>query len=243
MVALILAAGYGTRLYPLTKEIPKALLPVKGKPILGHLLDKLLSPEIGLKKLVFVSNHRYLEQLRKWLSASPPGIPWTVLDDGSTSEENRLGSMGDMAFAIRSGLPEEDLLVLGSDNLFGDDLKGFVRFAREKRPGVTLGAYEMPDRSLASRYGVLHVEGDRLISLDEKPKQPASSLVSTAVYFFPFQSVRWVLEYVQSASSTDTLGSFIHWLISKAPVFAYPLQGPWFDIGDMASYTHAQESY
>lgn len=243
MVALILAAGYGTRLYPLTKEIPKALLPIKGKPILQHLLDKLNFPEMGLKKLVFISNHRYLQQFLDWLSCSPPAIPWVVLDDGSTSEENRLGSMGDLAFGIRSGVCDQDLLIIGSDNLFGDDLAGFVRWAREKAPGVTLGAYELPDRSLASRYGVLTIQENRIVSFEEKPKQPTSSLVSTAVYFFSFQSIHWVLEYVQSAPSTDTLGSFIHWLISKTPVFAYPLRGPWFDIGDMASYTRAQRAY
>lgn len=244
MIALILAAGYGTRLYPLTRDLPKALLPVKGKPILQHVLDKIQAPALGLKQALFVSNHKYLLPLKERLNAVPPSVPWTVLDDGSTSEENRLGSMGDLAFAVRSGLPEkEDLLVLGSDNLFRDDLVGFVRFAREKAPDVTLGAYELPQREMACRYGVLALREDRVASFEEKPREPRSSLVSTAVYFFPFQSVHWVLEYVQGAPSADTLGSFIQWLIAKVPVFAYRLSGPWFDIGDMASYRQAEEHY
>ncbi|MBI3616310.1 MAG: nucleotidyltransferase family protein [Candidatus Omnitrophica bacterium] len=243
MVALILAAGYGTRLYPLTKEVPKAFLPIQGKPILQHLIEKLNPPELGIQRWVFVSNHRYAGQFQEWLSSAQAPVPWAVLDDGSTSEENRLGSIGDLVFGIRAESLDQDLLVLGSDNLFPDDLKGFVRFAKEKGPGVTLGIYELPDRSLASRYGVLTVKKERVLSLEEKPAHPTSALISTAVYFFPRQSVRWVLEYVDSKQSADTLGSFIHWLIPKVPVFAYPFRGPWFDIGDLASYTQAQESY
>ena len=243
MVALILAAGYGTRLYPLTKEIPKALLPINGKPILQYLLDKLSSSELGIRQMVLVSNHRYLRKFEDWLAATGLAVPWSVLDDGSTSEEGRLGSVGDLAFAIRAGSSDRDLLVVGSDNLFPDDLTGFIRFARERSPGVTLGVYELPERSLASRYGVLTVREERVVSFEEKPAKPASSLISTAVYFFPLQTVPLVLEYVGSKHSADTLGSFIQWLIPKAPVFAYPFRGPWFDIGDIASYTQAQESY
>ncbi len=244
MVALILAAGYGTRLYPLTKEIPKALLPVAGRPILEHLMEKLEAPELEIRRMVMVSNRKYLQPFQRWLAHRPGKLRGTVLDDGSTSEENRLGSVGDMAFAIRAAsLEQKDLLVLGSDNLFRDDLVGFGRFAQEKTPAVTLGAYELSDKTSASRYGVLTVKENRIVAFQEKPAQPSSALVSMAVYFFPRQSVPRVLEYVASSRSTDTLGSFIQWLISRETVFAFPFQGPWFDIGDIASYTHAQESY
>lgn len=244
MIALILAAGYGTRLYPLAEHTPKALLPVGGEPILGHLIQKLRVPGLTTSRIILVSNHKYAENFRQWLGSSRLDIPWDVLDDGSTSEENRLGSMGDLAFAIRGRSIDEDLLVLGSDNLLRDDLASFYAFAQKKSPAATLGAYPLPDPAQACRYGVLTVGADsKILSFEEKPKHPTSSLVSTAIYFFPHAAVHWVLEYVGSERSADTLGAFVRWLIARKPVFAYPFQGPWFDIGDIASYTHAQESF
>ncbi len=231
-------------MYPLTEEVPKTLLKVKGQPILRYLVKKLTDATFQVEELILVSNHRFAQAFQQWFSSSNLKVAWSVLDDGSTSEESRLGSMGDLAFAIRSHGLQEDLLVLGSDNLFQDDLTGFVAFAKEKAPRATLGSYELPDRTGASRYGVLTVDGEgRILSLEEKPPHPSSGLVSTAVYFFPRTTVPLVLEYVGSSKSTDTLGSYIHWLIARVPVFTYRFRGPWFDIGDTQSYTHAQESF
>ncbi|MBI3333112.1 MAG: nucleotidyltransferase family protein [Candidatus Omnitrophica bacterium] len=245
MVALILAAGYGTRLYPLAKQTPKALLPVRGKPILQYLIEKLSLLGPAVEEIVLVSNHRYAEIFQAWFSEANPSLPWRVLDDGSTSEENRLGSIGDLVFAIRSGsLGQKDLLLLGSDNLFRDGLSGFLSFARQRTPAVTLGAYELPDLSLASRYGVLSLDDQgKVLRLDEKPSHPSSPLVSMAVYFFPHTALTWVLQYVGSDRSADTLGAFIQWLIAHHPVFAHRFEGSWFDIGDPASYTKAEESF
>lgn len=243
MVAIVLAAGYGTRLYPLTENTPKALLPLGGSTILGLLEKKLAAPEIGIRQVILVSNHRFAGKFGAW--ADQPGHPvrWTVLDDGSTSDENRLGSMGDLAFAIKEGKVEDDLLVLGSDNLFEDGLTGLVEFALGKG-ATTLGAVELPDRKLASQYGVLTADArQRITQFEEKPARPNSSLVSTAVYFFPRKHVGVVLEYVSSQTATDKLGSFISWLVAREPVYAHCFRGRWFDIGDIASYKHAQETF
>ncbi len=243
MIAIVLAAGYGTRLYPLTENKPKALLPIGGKPILEHLREKLTSPQVGVREVLLVSNHRFAESFRQWAGSSRSSIPWDVLDDGTTSDENRLGSMGDLAFAIRSRSIDEEVLVLGSDNLFEDDLAEFVGFARQKG-AVTLGAVELADQALASQYGVLTTNAQgRITDFAEKPAHPASSLVSTAAYFFPRKAVRLVLEYVSSQKTSDKLGSFISWLVAREPVFAYRFRGRWFDIGDIASYKHAQETF
>ncbi len=243
MVAIVLAAGYGTRLYPLTENTPKALLPLGNSTILGHLEKKLAAPGIGIRKVILVSNHRFADKFRAWAAQPGHSLAWTVLDDGSTSDENRLGSMGDLAFAIKAEKVEDDLLVLGSDNLFEDGFTGLVEFARGKR-AATLGAYELSDRALASQYGVLSADASgRITRFDEKPAQPESSLVSTAVYFFPRKAVGVVLEYVSSQTATDKLGSFISWLVTREPVLAYRFRGCWFDIGDIASYKHAQETF
>ncbi len=244
MVALILAAGYGTRLYPLAAQRPKALLPIKGRPILRYLVDKLEPSDVGIRRGILVSNHRFAEQFQDWFSSAGLKVPWTVLDDSSTSEENRLGSMGDLAFALKTVSLDDDLLVLGSDNLFPDELGGFLSFARSKAPAVTLGSYALADPSLACRYGVLTVEASgRVLQFEEKPTRPTSSSISTAVYFFPRKAVGWVLEYVGSVAAADSLGVFIRWLIARESVFAYPFQGPWFDVGDIDSYTQAEESF
>ncbi len=242
MKAVLLAAGYGTRLYPLTESLPKALLPVGGRPILQHLEQKLTDPAVGIREAVLVSNHRFAEQFRVW-AAGRTGIRWTVLDDGTTSDENRLGSMGDLAFAIRETALAEDLLVLGSDNLFEDGLSRLIAKARETQ-AVTLGAYELPDKNLASLYGVLSVDAQgRITRFEEKPPRPESALISTAAYFFPEPQVRLVLEYVASQTSADKLGSFIAWLVTQEPVFAVPFRGAWVDIGDRTSYKNAQEIF
>ena len=244
MIALILAAGYGTRLYPLAKETPKALLPVGEKPILQYLLEKVCALDSPPREILLVSNHRYAGKFQSWFQGSGLKIPWSVLDDGSTSEENRLGSMGDLAFAINSRGLKEDLLVLGSDNLFRDGLQGFAEFACRKGPTVTVGVYELENRAEASRYGVLVVDPTgRIREFKEKPPKPSSALVSTAIYFFPHPSLNWVLQYLHSQQSADTLGKFIQWLITRCPVFAYRFRGRWFDIGDIGSYTKAQESF
>ncbi len=243
MIAVVLAAGYGTRLYPLTESTPKALLPLQESSILGHLERKLANPRLGVREALLVSNHRFYEPFRRWAGSLKSPLRWAVLDDGSTSDDNRLGSIGDLLFAIRKRSLEDDLLVLGSDNLFEDDLVGFVDYALRKG-AVTLGAYELPDRSLATQYGVLTAGADgRITAFAEKPARPASSLISTAVYFFPRKAVGGVLEYVSSGQSSDKLGSFISWWVAREPVYAYRFRGLWFDIGDIASYRHAQESF
>ncbi len=221
MIALVLAAGYGTRMHPLTENTPKALLKIGERSILDSLLDKLAAPGVQARQVVLVSNHRFAEAFQRWFAqrktATPPpaagpsgrppkaellpaagagggAIPWRVLDDGSTSDQDKLGSVGDLAFAIRQGRWEDDLLVFGSDNLFEESLEGFMEFARRKG-AVTLGATELPDRKKASLYGVLSVDAQqRITGFAEKPKDPPSSLVSTAVYFFPRTTLSLVLE-------------------------------------------------
>ncbi len=242
MIVLILAPVYGRRLSPLAEKTPKALLPVREKPILDYLIQRVTAPGFGTTEIVLVSNHRYEPEFKKWGEAQKLPVQITILDDGSTLEQNRLGSIGDLRFALKSRpMGNKEVLVLGSDNLFKDDLAGFVSFARTKAPDVTLGAYELPELSLASRYGVLKTNAEgRITEIEEKPLNPTAKLVSTAIYFFPPGQLHKVLEYDGSA---DTLGSFIHWMVSREPVFTYRVRGPWFDIGDMASYEHAQKFF
>ncbi|PIQ83052.1 MAG: nucleoside-diphosphate-sugar pyrophosphorylase [Candidatus Omnitrophica bacterium CG11_big_fil_rev_8_21_14_0_20_64_10] len=241
MTVLILAAGYGTRMYPLTENTPKALLPIGEGSILAFLMEKIkgLAPQ----RVVLVSNHRYAEAFRSWLSARSFPFPCEVLDDGSTSDADRLGSIGDIVFSIREGKIQDDLMVLGSDNLFDADLADFHRFAAGTGE-ITLAAYALPDRFQAHRYGVLSADPDgRITAFVEKPADPPSNLVSTAIYFFPRAALPRVLEYLSSSRSSDTIGSLISWLIAHGRVYAHPFRGRWFDIGDSASYEAAKKSW
>ena len=243
MIALILAAGYGTRMYPLTEQTPKALLPIGPGSILGFLVQRLAPSSMEVRRIILVSNHRFAESFQRWFSNTRVPASWAVLDDGSTSDANRLGSVGDLAFAIREEKIDDDLLVVGGDNLFEGKLADFMEYAREKGT-ITLGAHELPDLALASKYGVLTAEpSGRITAFTEKPARPASRLISTAIYFFPRSTLPRVLEYVSSSQSADTLGSFISWLIAREAVHAYRFPGKWFDIGDIASYKHAQETF
>lgn len=243
MQTVVLAAGYGTRLYPLTQDTPKALLPMGSSTILGQLAGKMEKPGTGISHVCLVSNHKFAEPFRQWAALQKGTLSWTVLDDKTSSEADRLGSIGDLVFAIREQKIDDDLLVFGSDNLFEADFAGFVKFAKEKNQ-VTLAAVELPDKSSASRYGVLTVGEDRRITeFSEKPVQPKSAWISTAVYFFPRRTVSRVVEYLSSQKTADTLGAFIAWMIAREPVYAYPLNGTWFDIGDLESYRSAQKIF
>jgi glucose-1-phosphate thymidylyltransferase len=177
--ALILAAGYATRLRPLTDSIPKMLLPLAERPMLDYLLDRIREVD-DLDEIDLVTNARFAGALRDW---APEDV--TVLDDGTTSNEDRLGAIGDIAFAIeRGGLEGEDLLVVAGDNLIGYSLADFVDFGRAKG-GSALAVHEVADRSLLRNYGVVQLDEDeRVVGLEEKPAQPKGDLAATASYLY-----------------------------------------------------------
>ena len=179
MKALILAAGYATRLRPLTDSIPKMLLPLAERPMLDYLLDRLREVD-GLDEIELVTNARFAEAFQLW---APEDV--TVLDDGTTSNEDRLGAIGDIAFAVeRGGLEGEDLLIVAGDNLIGYSLADFVSFWRDK-DGSAIAVREFGDRELLRQYGVVELdEDDRVVGLEEKPAEPKSDLAATASYLY-----------------------------------------------------------
>jgi glucose-1-phosphate thymidylyltransferase len=228
MKTLILAAGYATRLRPLTDSIPKMLLPLAERPMLDYLLDRIREVE-EIEEIHLVTNASFADAFRDW---APDDV--TVHDDGTTSNEDRLGAIGDVAFAIeRGGLEGEDLLVVAGDNLIGYSLPDFVDFWRAK-DGSAIAVHEVEDRELLKQYGVVEADADdRVIGLEEKPAEPRSNLAATASYLYRGDHLALLPRYLEEGNPPDAPGNFVVWLHARAPVYAYRVSGEWFDIGDL----------
>lgn len=243
MNALILGAGYATRLYPLTLNCAKPLLPVGGVPIIERICRQ-LSEADGINTIHIVSNHTFAHQYAGWLRdyggrRTPPPL-LRLHDDQTTSPDNRLGAIGDLEFVIEHGNIDDDLLVIAGDNLIEAKLGPFIRFAQER--GAAVGLKDFKDPRKASLYGVVEIDSDqRVIGFQEKPPQPRSTLVSVGLYYFPRSTLPLIQKYLQAGNSKDAPGYYLQWLHRETPVYGYPLEGDWYDIGDLDSYRKADE--
>jgi glucose-1-phosphate thymidylyltransferase len=230
---VVLAAGYATRLRPLTDQVAKPLLPLAGRPMLDYLYDRIA--EVGeVDELHVVTNARFAADFRVWAESGERPLPVVVHDDGTTSNDDRLGAVGDMAFAIeRGGIEGQDLLVLAGDNLLGYSLEDLVSFWRERRGGAALAVHRVPDPELIKQYGVVELDADdRVVSLEEKPSQPRSDLAATAAYVYPAAHAASIPRYLEEGNSPDAPGNFLVWLYRREPVYGYRFTGDWMDIGD-----------
>ena len=237
--AIILGAGYGTRLYPLTLNKPKPLLIVGGRTILEHILDK-VGQVSGVETILVVTNDRFASHFEAWKSGFHWRQPIEVLNDGTTSNENRLGAVGDIYFALERRGIDEEVLVVGGDNLFEFDLTKAWEFFKRKKSSV-VGLYDMGDRAkVAGLYGVVSVdEASRIVGFEEKPKDPKSALISTAVYFLTGQDLGKLRFYIEEGNSPDNLGDFVRYLITKQNVYGFVFRENWFDIGSYEQYEKA----
>ncbi|MGB8003450.1 MAG: nucleotidyltransferase family protein [Gaiellaceae bacterium] len=232
MKALILAAGYATRLRPLTDTIPKQLLPVGGRPIVDWILDRI--EETSADEIHLVTNARFAADFERW--AADKDVQ--VHNDGTTSNDDRLGAIGDIRFV---GL-DDDLLVIAGDNLFDDSLADYERYWRE-RGGSALAVLDVGDRELAKKYGVVDVdEDDRITGFVEKPEEPPTTLCATATYLYRREHARLIGTYLDEGNPSDQPGNFVAWLHTRAPVYAYRFEGGWYDIGDAKQLLEADNS-
>jgi glucose-1-phosphate thymidylyltransferase len=237
--AIILGAGYGTRLYPLTLNRPKPLLAVGGRSILEHILNK-MGQIPAIETVLIVTNDRFASHFEEWERGFQWGKPIEVLNDGTTSNEDRLGAIGDIYFVVKQKGIRGDVLVVGGDNLFEFDLAKAWTFFEEKRSSV-VGLYDMVDKSkVAGLYGVVSVnKSGKILEFVEKPKRPKSALVSTALYFLTGQDLDQLRTYVEQGNSPDNLGDFVRYLIERRDVYGYVFKENWFDIGSFEQYEMA----
>ncbi len=215
------------------------LLPLAGRPMLDYLIDRVDElPELDVVHLV--TNARFADDFRDWAEQRAGRLPVEVLDDGTTSNEDRLGAIGDIRFALeQSGLGGDDLFVVAGDNLIGYDLGEYARFWRE-RGGSAIALRHVADPELIKQYGVVELdETDRVVSFEEKPAEPRSSLAATAAYLYAPEHVELIPRYLEEGNPPDAPGNFVAWLHSRAPVYGYRFTGDWIDIGNTGQLLEA----
>ena len=242
MKCIVLAAGYGTRLYPLTENFPKPLLEVKGKTILDWLLEDIDSTET-IKEYVVVSNHRYAEHFYKWSEGVNLKVPLTVLDDGSVSNDTRLGAVKDIQSAVDTIGCNNNLMVIAGDNLLDFTLADFISYYVKKQATCVMRYLEKdPDRLLKS--GVVQVDSDdRVFNMEEKPANPKSKWCTPPFYIYHKNDVPLIQKAIDENCDTDAPGSLLVWLCKQTKVYAMEMPGKRYDIGNLESYKTAQEQY
>jgi glucose-1-phosphate thymidylyltransferase len=227
--ALILAAGYATRLYPLTLETPKHLLEVGGKPMVEWVLDR-LDPLDGLDGVYLVTNAKFAPAFEDW-SSRRAGRSVRVIDDGTTSEDDRLGAIGDIGLVLDREEIDDDLVVVAGDNLFTGSIEGFVAEGR-KREQPILAVTDVGDPELMSQFNTVETDEEgRITYFEEKPAEVRSTLAGIALYWYPRHVLSLVHTYLAETDNPDQPGRLIEWLYARVPVYVWELPGEWYDIG------------
>jgi len=241
MDAVILAAGYATRLYPLTENTPKPLLEVAGKPIIEHIINKIEELEI-INNIFIVTNNKFERNFKEWLHNFDTGKRIEIINDGTNSNKDRLGALGDINHTIHQKKLENDLIVVAGDNLFETSLQE-VAAIFDKKKHCTIVLHDVKDLELAKHYGVVEVEDNIVTHFEEKPTNPKSTLVSTGIYLFPKKTLELIGKYVSQGNNPDKTGNFIEWLHKREPIYVYVTDKSWYDIGNFKQLESANKHY
>ncbi len=243
MKSIILAAGYATRLYPLTQNFPKPLLKVCGKSILDRLIADIdVFPEIN--EHIIISNHKFISHFEQWKKQSSYKKKITILDDLSTENENRLGAVKDIAFALETLQVNESVLVLAGDNVLDFSLRSFVEYQQKKQSACIMRHFEN-DKEKLQRTGVAVIdENEKVIKMQEKPQNPQSSWAVPPFYIYTKEDLPFIKNAVkENKCKTDAPGEFISWFCSVRSVYAWKMTGTRHDIGNLKSYEEASEIF
>ena len=242
MKAIILAAGYATRLYPLTLNMPKALLPIGKKPIIDHIVAKMDTVE-ELDEIYVVSNDKFAGHFEEWAKTAVSRVPITVLNDGTTDDSNKRGAIGDISFVIDEMQIDDDLMIIAGDNFFTYSLRDYVDFFHQKdRDCVCVEVWE--DESTLSQFGIaLLDEKGMVLDIEEKPAKPKSNTAVFAAYLYKRETVPMFAEYLAAGNKPDAPGNFPAWLYKKKEVYAYTFDGECYDVGTPESYHEVCEMY
>lgn len=241
MKCLILAAGYATRLYPLTENFPKPLLEVAGKPILDWLIDDMASTGM-VEEYIVISNHKFAHIFENW-AAKKSEVTIRVIDDGTSSNETRLGAVKDIQFAIEQLQLDDDLLVMAGDNLLDFSLGEFMRYGKAKNSTCVMRYYEANEAKL-HKTGVIEVDAnDGILSFEEKPARPKSHWCVPAFYYYTREDSHLIKKGIESGCGTDAPGSFIAWLCGQTKVYAWEMPGRRYDIGNLESYEDVKKTF
>ncbi len=240
MKCLILAAGYATRLYPLTENFPKPLLEVKGKTILDWLIDDIDS--LGsVDEYVVISNHKFAHHFEKWAKGKSQKV--TVADDGTLSNETRLGAVKDIQFAIDTLSLDDEMLVIAGDNLLDFSLTEFIKYAQTKNASCIMRYYEANEEKL-KKCGVVTIDSDdKILRMTEKSPTPETHWCTPPFYYYTREDTKLVKKGIECGCGVDAPGSYIAWLCTQTSVYAMEMPGKRYDIGNLESYENVRETY
>jgi len=240
MKCLILAAGYATRLYPLTENFPKPLLEVGNKTILDWLVDDI--DTLGaVDEYVVISNHKFAHFFEEWANSRNEKI--TVVDDNTSTNETRLGAVCDIQYAVDELKLDDNLLVIAGDNLLDFSLTGFIKYSQAKNASCIMRYYE-PDFNKLLKCGVVETdENDLIISMTEKSPAPKTHWCCPPFYYYTKEDAKLIKDGIEQGCGTDAPGSFAAWLSTKTKVYAYEMPGKRYDIGNLESYEKVKKEY
>ena len=245
MKVLILAAGYATRLYPLTLTRPKPLLDVAGKPMIEHVLDN-IAPIPGIDRVYVVTNAKFADQFQKWADnyrATKAKLNFTIINDGSTDDSNKLGAIGDLNLVLDREQVDDDLIVVAGDNLFSQSVEEFGKFCLSKKAPV-LAVYDVGNLEEIKKYNAITMDdGGRITFFEEKPKQPQSTVTGIALYFYPKASLPLIRQYVAEGNNPDQPGRLVQWMYPQTPFYTWRVPGLWFDIGSKETLDEANRIF
>lgn len=242
MKSLILCAGYATRLYPLTKDKPKPLLPIGKRPMIEYILGRVEEVE-EIDKVYIVTNGRFSGHFRRWSQDYQGKKQLKIVDDRTFSDDEKLGAIGDIKFAIDKEKINDDLLIIGGDNLFDFSIIDFIRFFNEKK-GAAVALYNVIDKEEIKKYSVAVLDDDKkIVNFEEKPENPSTTLAAICMYIFPKEGLGLVSDYIKGGGNPDATGFYIAWLHQRHPVYGFKFKGYWYDIGDKNIYQFVNRKY
>jgi glucose-1-phosphate thymidylyltransferase len=245
MKIIILAAGYATRLYPLTLTQPKPLLPVAGKPMIDHVLDN-LAPISGIDRVYIVTNAKFAGHFQRWADdyrANKARLDFTIVNDGSTDDSNKLGAIGDLHLVITREKVDDDIIVVAGDNLFSNSLEDFGRACRRKDAPV-LAVYDVGDLEEVKKYNSITIDdAGKILFFEEKAKNPTSSLTGIALYYYPKSTLTLIRQYISEGNNPDQPGRLVQWLYPRTPVYTWRVPGLWYDVGSKESLEEANRVF
>jgi glucose-1-phosphate thymidylyltransferase len=238
MNALVLAAGYATRLYPLTLDRPKALLEVGGRPMLDRVLERL--EEMGMDETIVVTNAKFTPHFEEWAKGKERV---TIVNDGTTSNDDRLGAIGDIGFVLDELGLDDDLVVVAGDNLFSEDISGFAEYGREVNAPV-LAVHDVGDLDSMREYNQVETDAEgRIVFMEEKPENARTTLAGVALYYYPRSTLPLIRQYLAEGNNPDQPGRLPEWLYARTAVYTWRLPGEWYDIGSAETLQEADRIF
>lgn len=238
MRAILLAAGYGTRMHPLTKKEPKALLSVKEKPLIEYILEK-IDPIDEINEIFVVTNNKFYEQFVKWRKRLEYRVPPHIINDNTNDNQERLGSLGDLRFVLEKEQIKDDILLIHADNFFSFDLNALHSFFKEKN-SVVVASYDCGDLTIAKGKTCLKIdENNKVVLFKEKDQQPSSTLCATGIFFVPHSKIGTIKDYLAEGHSPDRTGDFMEWLYKREDIYSYVYKGETdfcYDVGSFQTY-------